>query len=319
VGAIHHVAADGWSLGLLIREAGERYAAGADGRTPDLSEPTVEYADFAAWQRERLDGPALDDLLAWWREGLDGAPRVLDLPADRPRPPVRSGRGRHERVALSGAETRRLDEEARALGATPFMLLLSAWYGALSTLTGRDDLLVATPVAGRERAELEPVVGVFINTLVLRGRLAAAAPDPVTGPAAGRTLIAGTRERTLDALAHQELPFERLVDELAPERDRARPPLAQVLFAYQDAPARGFELPGLRLEPFAVETGIARFDVSLSLEREDHGIGGALEFGVDRHRRCVARAVRRHPPSQAQPTVSATSAAKVSCPTSDRW
>jgi len=265
---MHHIVSDGWSIGIFIRELAQTCGAGP---LPDLP---VQYSDFALWQRRRLTGDALEQDLAFWRGELAGLPPGLDLPTDRPRPPVQTFRGASRSVALGTDTVAGVRTLARAEGATLFMVLMAGFQMLLARLSGQDDFAVGTPVAGRTRTELEGLIGFFVNTLVLR---AAMADDP-----AFRTLLGRTRERSLAGQAHQEIPFERLVEELKPERNLARPPLFQVLFVFQNTPRETLDLPGLTARPLAVGTGTAKFELHLSLEeRAGEGIAGELDFNRD--------------------------------------
>ncbi len=264
---IHHIAADGWSLGVLAREVAALYQGAP------LPAPPVQYADFAAWQRGWLAGGVLDAQLAWWRERLAGAPDVLELPADHSRPALPTLRGGSRPFALSAELTARLREIAHREGSTPFMLLLAAFQTFLHRLTGEDDLSVGTPIAGRTRIETEGLIGLFVNTLVMRGDLAG---DPTF-----RELLARTRETSLAAHAHQDLPFEKLVEALRPERGLDRSPLFQVLLVLQNAAGEPAEIPGLELRPEALPAGGAKLDLSLSLTEGPDGLSGLIEYAAD--------------------------------------
>jgi len=265
---MHHIVSDGWSIGLFIRELAVFYETGA---LPDLP---VQYSDFALWQRRRLTGDALEHDLVFWRGELAGLPPGLELPTDRPRPPVQTLRGATRSVALRSNTAAGLRHLARAEGATLFMILLAGFQMLLSRLSGQDDLAVGTPVAGRTRTELEDLIGFFVNTLVQRAEMT---DDP-----AFRTLLGRTRERSLAGQEHQEIPFERLVEDLKPERNLARPPLFQVLFVFQNTPREPFVLPGLTVQPLAIGTGTAKLELHLSLEeRAGEGIAGELDFNRD--------------------------------------
>ena len=270
---LHHIASDGWSLGVMTRELEILYKAGSSGSPSPLPELPIQYADFAAWQRRWLAGERLDREIAYWREQLAGMPAVLDLPADRPRPVVRSLRGAREMLRLPGALVESLQALGRAEGATLFMVLLAGFDVLLGRQTGSDDLGVGTPIAGRNRVETENLIGFFVNTLVLRGDLSG---DPTF-----RELLARVREVALAAHAHEDLPFEKLVEELEPERGLSHSPLFQVMFALQNAPARALDLPGLTLRPLGFESSGAKFDLTLSLVRGAEGLHGALEYSTD--------------------------------------
>jgi non-ribosomal peptide synthetase component F/acyl carrier protein len=235
---MHHIVSDGWSIGVLFRELSALYGAYARGAESPLAEPAVQYADYAAWQREQLRGDALDGALRYWRERLAGAPALLDLPTDRPRPAVRTNGGAMEPVRVSGEVVDRLRALGRSEGATLYMVLLGAFQSLLSKYSGSEEILVGSPVAGRSRKELEELVGFFVNTLVLRTELG--------GDPAFRDVVRRVREVTLGAYEHQDAPFERLVAELRPERSLSHSPLFQVSFALQGAERVEDSLPGWR-------------------------------------------------------------------------
>jgi amino acid adenylation domain-containing protein len=265
--SMHHIVSDGWSLGVFIHELGALFAGSP---LPGLE---IQYSDFARWQRGWLTGETLERELAFWRGELAGLPPGLDLPTDRPRPPVQTFRGASRPVTLGPALSAGLRDLARAEGATPFMVLMAGFQMLLARLSGQDDLAVGTPVAGRTHTELEGLIGFFVNTLVLRAEMA---DDPDL-----RTHLGRTRERSLAGQAHQDVSFERLVEELKPERNLARPPLFQVLFVFQNTPRAPLALPGLTVRPLAVATGTAKFELHLSLEETEEGIAGTLDFNRD--------------------------------------
>jgi amino acid adenylation domain-containing protein len=273
--AQHHIASDGWSNLVFLREMAALYEAFDSGRPSPLPELPVQYADFAEWQREELRGDRLGAELAFWRRALNGAPEALELPLDRPRPPVQTYRGTHRPVWVGpelSAGVRKLAKEA---GATPFMVLLAAFGALLRRITGQDDLLAGTPVANRRRRELEGLVGFFVNTLVLRVEVAGDPPF--------RELLGRVRETAQDAYAHQDLPFERLIEELRPERDPSRPVLFQAMFSLDEAPAAEIDLPGtgLRLRLVDLPSGVAKLDLTLSLVERAGGFSGAVEINTD--------------------------------------
>jgi amino acid adenylation domain-containing protein len=270
---MHHVVSDGWSVGVLTREVSELYAAFAENREPALPPLPVQYADYAAWQREWMSGEALDAQLAWWRGRLEGAPPLLELPTDRPRPARPDGRGAARRVVLPAEVSDRLRAWARARGATPFMALLAGWQALLARWSGADDVVVGTPVAGRGRTEVEGLIGFFVNTLVLRARVPG---DETFGGLLGRV-----REEVLGGFAHQELPFERLVEALAPEREPAHTPVFQVMFALQTADPGGLSLGGARVEPFGGGAAAAKFDLALELADAGGRLSGSIVFRTE--------------------------------------
>ncbi|HVR98030.1 MAG TPA: AMP-binding protein, partial [Thermoanaerobaculia bacterium] len=258
---MHHIVSDGWSLGVLLREIAALY----DGRSlPDLP---VQYADFAVWQRRWLD---FAGQLAYWKRqlgDLNGAPRILELPLDRPRPAMQTFRGASLPVSLPTVEAL-----CRRQGVTPFMVLLAAWSALLGRHADQQDVLVGTPIAGRNRREIEGLIGFFVNTLVLRADLSGA-------PAFGE-LLDRVRQTALDAYTHQDLPFDRLVEELVPERDLSISPLFQVMLTLQNASRQTFELPGLALSPVDVDGGVEKFDLTLACQEGPEGLAGVLGYNT---------------------------------------
>ncbi|HYG63000.1 MAG TPA: amino acid adenylation domain-containing protein, partial [Thermoanaerobaculia bacterium] len=270
---MHHIVSDGWSMGLLFRELTALYRASAAGLPSPLPEPPLQYPDFAAWQRERFAGGALEEGLAFWREHLAGADTVLELPLDHPRPALESFRGAIHLFEVPAAEARALAALARREGATLFMTLTAAFEVLLHRFTGQSDFLLGTPVAGRDREELEDLIGFFANTLLLRARLGG---DPTF-----QDLLARVRRDTLDAYAHQDVPFERLVEELRPERHLSHNPLFQAMFALQNQPAGSVEIPGVTLEPLRVERGLSKLDLTLEMGETASGLAGYFEYNTD--------------------------------------
>ncbi|HEX5716900.1 MAG TPA: amino acid adenylation domain-containing protein, partial [Thermoanaerobaculia bacterium] len=270
---MHHIAADGWSFGVLLREIAALLPALSAGSRPDLLAPPVQYADYAVWQREWLRGETLEKQLGYWRSQLAGSPPVLDLPMDRPRPAVQTFRGDTRFLPLGGDLSAGLGRAARREGCTLFMTLLAAFDALLLRHTGRADLVVGTPVAGRTRPELESVVGCFINTLVLRTDLSG---DPTL-----REAMRCVRATTLGAYDHQDVPFARVVEELLSQRDLSYSPVFQVQLSLQNAYAPLCELDGLDLEPVDFQGGTARFDLSLTVEEGSAGLAAALNYNTD--------------------------------------
>ncbi|RYZ35852.1 MAG: amino acid adenylation domain-containing protein, partial [Myxococcaceae bacterium] len=269
---MHHIVSDGWSVGVMVREVAAAYAAFASGTTPHLPSLPVQYADFASWQRGWLQGDVLAKHVAWWKDQLAGASQVLDLPTDHPRPTQRSSQGALLPVHVPRDLSDRLGAFARQGGATSFMALLSVWQLLLSRYSRQEDLLVGSPIAGRSQGELEGLVGFFVNTLVLRARVR---PED-----SFRALLAQVRDTTLDAYEHQDLPFEKLVEELQVQRDLGRTPLVQTIFALQNAPGGTLEVPGLTLRMLEVDTATARFDLGLVLAETPDGLHGAIEYST---------------------------------------
>ncbi|MCP4659191.1 MAG: AMP-binding protein, partial [bacterium] len=276
---MHHIVSDGWSMGVFVGELAALYdafsrSAAAPGRPSPLAELPIQYADFAQWQRRWLAGEELEGQLGYWRRQLAGAPQRLELSTDRPRPAVQTFRGRHLAVPLAGELSAALAALGRGHGATLFMTLLAAFKVLLGRWTCQEDLVVGTPIAGRNRKETEGLIGFFVNTLVLRTDLG--------GDPSFRQLLGRVRRGALDGYAHQDLPFEQLVEELQPDRELSFPPLFQVMFVLQNAPRASFATPGPAMRPFPFETSaVAKFDLTLSLQESDAGLYGTLEYGTD--------------------------------------
>jgi amino acid adenylation domain-containing protein len=270
---VHHIAADGWSWEVFGNELAALYSSSANGQPTELPMPAVQYADYAHWQRQWLKGDVLDRQLAYWKQQLSGAPAILELPTDFPRPPVRSDRGAACDFVLTPELTGALKSLSRRENVTLFMTLLAAWKVLLSRYSRQEDISVGAPAAGRSRPELESLIGFFVNTLVLRTDLA--------GNPTFRELLTRVREVTLDAYAHQDLPFEKLVAELQPERDLSQSPLFQAMFALQNAPSSPWALDGLSVRPLPLATTTAKFDLTLELVDSADGLRGQLEYSTD--------------------------------------
>ena len=257
---VHHLVSDAWSMGVLIREVSFLYRCGGD-----LLPLPIQYADFAVWQRAWLQGEALERPLAWWRERLAGAPPALELPVERQA-------GGSQPIFLPPGITAGLEALARGEGTTLFVALLAGFQALLQRWTGQEDLVIGTPFANRRRAEVQGLIGFFVNTLPIRADL--------SGRPGFRELLRRAREEVLGAHEHQDLPFERLVEELRPERAAGRNPLFQAVLAFQNVPMPALDLPGLESEPRRVDAGTARFDLTLDLRPEQSGIGGWIEQGI---------------------------------------
>ncbi|HEX2079483.1 MAG TPA: amino acid adenylation domain-containing protein [Longimicrobium sp.] len=270
---LHHVAGDGWSVGVFFRELAQLYGAFRAGDASPLPDPPVQYADFAEWQRGWMQGGALDAQLAYWRERLAGAPAVLELPADRPRPAVQSHRGEVRAFDVPAPLAARLRALAREADATLFMVLLAGFDLLIHRLSGRDDVVVGSPIAGRMHGEVEELIGFFVNTMALRTDL--------SGDPGFRELVRRVRETTLEAYAHQDLPFERVVEAVQPDRTLSHNPIFQVAFALQNAAMEPAELPGLTLRLEEVDSGTAKFDLFLEMEERGERLRGRLEYATD--------------------------------------
>jgi amino acid adenylation domain-containing protein len=270
---VHHIISDGWSTGILIREVAALYRAFLLGMPSPLGDLPIQYADYARWQRKHLQGERLESLLDYWKRRLEGYPQVLDLPTDRPRHALASFRGAHQSVALS----RKLSDAVKALGqqerATPFMTLLAALQMLLYRYTGQEDICVGTPIAGRNRGETEGLIGFFVNTLVIRADLG--------GDPSFRELLERVRESALGAYAHQELPFEALVEKLQPERSMSHTPIFQVAFAYQNGFTEALELPGLTLRRVELEHRTTKFDLTVAATETPEGLSVSVEYNTD--------------------------------------
>src|SRR5579863_8207862 len=272
---MHHIVADGWSLGVLHRELGALYGAFREGRVSPLPELPIQYADYAVWQREWLRGEEVERQLEYWRGQLAGAPAVLELPSDWPRPAVQSYRGALYEFTLPAAVGMAVRALARAQGDTPFMVLVAAFAALLGRYAGVTDVVIGAPVAGRTRAELEPLIGCFVNTLALRVDL--------SGDPSFRELVGRVRQTAFGAYEHQELSFERLVEALQPERDLSRSPVVQVMFALHNTPVKPLQLDGAEVTGLWIERRSALCDLSLHVyEAGETGEQSAVvEYATD--------------------------------------
>jgi amino acid adenylation domain-containing protein len=270
---LHHIVSDEWSRGILVQEVTTLYEACADGRPASLPELSVQYADYAAWQRRWLCGEALESQVAYWRQRLAGSESLLALPTDRPRKAVQSSRGHWRSLALDRELQDRLASLGREAGTTSFMTLLAAFQVLLAAYSGQESISVGTPVAGRNRVEVEGLIGFFVNTLVMC--------LDVHGDRSFRQLLDRMRETALGAYMHQDLPFEKLVDELQPERDLSHSPLFQVMFAIQNVAFEERTLRGLELCPFEPPAQIVKFDLMLAVAETASGLVAVLGYRTD--------------------------------------
>ncbi|HYG64974.1 MAG TPA: condensation domain-containing protein, partial [Thermoanaerobaculia bacterium] len=270
---MHHIVSDGWSMGVLVREVSALYQSYTGRRPSPLPELLVQYADYAVWQRSWLQGEVLAREIDYWRRQLAGAPALLEIPTDRPRPSVQSSRGAVRGFALPAPLSSGLQDLSRRQGATLFITLLAAFQTLLARYTGQPDVVVGTPIAGRNHLELENLIGFFVNTLVLRTDL--------SGEPGFVDLLGRVRETVLSAHAHQEVPFEKLVEEVAPERSLAYSPLFQVLFALQNVPQEELSIRDLHLRPLDSPATTAKFDLTIALGEVGGELSGSVEYNTD--------------------------------------
>ncbi len=269
----HHIATDGWSMEILSRELSVLYTAFSLDKPSPLPDLPIQYADFAIWQREWLQGRELEEKLSYWKQQLDGAPSILELPTDRPRPPIRTYQGAKQALAFSHSLKKDLKELSQRSGTTLFMTLLSAFATLLFRYSGQEDLVIGSPIANRNRRELEDLIGVFFNTLALRIDL--------SGNPTFLELLDRVRQVTMDAYDRQDIPFEKLIEELQVQRDLSRNPLVQILFALQNVPTSTVKLGELTLSPFDFDSGIARLDLEIFLWEDEENICGSILYDTD--------------------------------------
>ncbi len=281
--SLHHIVCDGWSMEVLFSELEQFYNSGGDADVPDLP---VQYADYALWQRERLDGPELAAQLDYWRAQFSGELPVLELPADRVRPAVQSYRGSVVRRQLNRELTASIEQLAQQHGATLFMVLLAAFQTLLWRYTGQEHVVVGTPVANRQQVEVESLIGFFVNTLALGSRL--------RGEQTFTELLSTVKETCVGAYAHQDLPFEKLVEELQPERSLAHTPLFQVMLTMRSDQRRPLRLRGLEATNLSIEQTTAKFDWLLYTFVNENGLQTALEYNSDLFDRVTAKRVLAH-------------------------
>ena len=270
---IHHIIFDGWSGGVFIRELVQLYSAATQGQSLTLPELAIQYADFASWQKEWLQGDALAQEMAFWKEHLAGVARVLELPSDRPRPAVQTFHGARIPFELTQQLTDALEQLSRKHNVTIFMTMLAAFEILLGRYTGQQDFVVGTPIAGRTRVELEPIIGFFANTLVLRANLA---DNPTF-----TQVVQRVRDVSLNAFVHQEVPFEKLVEELQPERSLSYNPLFQVMFSYLNTPDQEIETTLLEGIDSGIKGIFSKFDMTLTCWKEENLLKGSIEYNSD--------------------------------------
>ncbi|NEP72548.1 non-ribosomal peptide synthetase [Okeania sp. SIO2G5] len=270
---MHHIISDGWSIGVFVKELSALYTAYSQNQTSPLTELPIQYGDYSFWQRQWLSGEVLENLISYWKQKLAGAPPTLELPFKKEETEIRNGQSKIESFTLSPTIAEKLHALSRQEGATLFMTLLATLQTLLYRYTNSDDIVVGTDIANRNRAETESLIGFFVNLLVLRTNL--------SGNPTFKELLKRVREVTLEAYAHQDLPFAKLVDVLRPERKANTTPLFQILFVLQNAPVPEFELPNLKISPFVIDTEIARFDLAIFVEETEAGITWNLRYSTD--------------------------------------
>ena len=270
---VHHIVSDAWSMGILVRELAAVYEAFCNDLPSPLPELSIQYADFAVWQRRWLQGEVLKTQLHYWQQQLAGAPPLLDLPTDRPRPPVQTFRGGSEQLQLNQELTQKLKILCQQSGSTLFMTLLAAFVTLLYRYGGQEDIVIGSPITNRNRSEIEPLIGFFVNILVLRFDL--------QGNPSFEELLQRVRQVALDAYAHQDVPFEQVVEALQPERSLSHNPLFQVMFQLRKAPTLALELPGLTLGALKVARQTTQCDLSLDIIELPKGLQASVEYNTD--------------------------------------
>lgn len=270
---MHHIVSDGWSMGVLVREVAVLYESFSTGQASTLRGLPIQYGDFACWQREWLQGTVLARQLSYWKEQLAGAPLLLKLPTDRPRPPVPSARGARLNFIVPASLSASLDSLIRQEGVTLFIVLLAVFKTLLYHYSKQEDIVIGSPIANRNKSELEGLIGFFVNSLVMRTRLG--------GELSFRGVLGRVRDVALAAFAHQDLPFERIVEELQVERDMKYNPLFQVWFVLQNAPMPDLELAGLTFSSVEFEKGSVRHDLRLDFSATTEGLRGSFEYRTD--------------------------------------
>ncbi len=282
---MHHIITDGWSIALLFREVTKCYEFITKNQTPELPELPLQYAEYAHWQREYMSGDVLATEIEYWKHKLAGAQTMLDLPTDHPRPPTTSWHGSNEEFTLDNDALTKMKALAQAESATLFMVTMAAFQALLWRYTNQESILVGTPTAGRGDVDIENMIGLFVNTLVFRA-------DFSTNPTF-RDLISQVRSFALEAYAHQDVPFEKLVEELIPQRSLDTHPLFQVMFTFQNIPKQVFEIPGLTIKEMPFEAGIAKFDLSAEVW-ENSEFHCQFEYNTDLFERSTIRRMLGH-------------------------
>ncbi len=283
---MHHIISDGWSIGIFFKELSTLYEAFSQGKPSPLPALSVQYVDFAQWQRQWLSGHALEKQVNYWKQQLAGAPALLELPTDFPRSLTQGFQGASEPLQLTSSLTGQLKKLSQQAGTTLFMTLLSAFAILLSRYTSSNDIVIGSPIANRTHGQIEPLIGFFVNTLVLRINL--------EGNPRFEELLRQVQRVALDAYAHQDIPFEKLVEELQPERNLSHNPLFQVMFTLQNAPRDSLKLSGLNLRPIVSENITARFDLSLFVTETAQGLAGTFEYNMNLFERATIERLSGH-------------------------
>ena len=270
---MHHIITDGWSISRLFRDVTKCYAAFTKNETPELPDLPIQYTEYAQWQQEYMSGKVLAREIEHWKNTLAGAQTLLDLPTDHPRPPAHTWHGATEEISLNSATLAKLKALAQAENSTLFMVSMAAFQVLLWRYTNQESILIGTPIAGRNEVEIEDMIGLFVNTLVFR--------TDFSTNMSFRDLIRQVRSFALEAYTHQDLPFEKLVEGLVPQRSLDTHPLFQVMFTFQNMPKQVFEIPGLSIKEMDFDTGIAKFDLTLEAWEEDMGLHCRFEYNTD--------------------------------------
>ena len=284
--ATHHIVFDGWSVSILVRELATLYDAACQDKPCFLPPLAMQYADFARYQQERLQGAVLQKQLAFWQQQLGHHLPILDLPTERPRPPLQTLRGAQHTLLLPAALRDALKALSQQEGATLFMTLLTAFQALLQRYTAQDDIVVGVPVAGRNDVETEALIGVFVNSLVLRTDL--------SGNPSFREALQRLRSVAMHAYAHQDVPFEKLVETLQPQRDLSRTPLFQVMFQLRNLPNTTMAIHGLRLEEYEFDRQVAMFDLAVDIREQPSGLACVFEYNVDLFEAMTIRSMAEH-------------------------
>ena len=282
----HHICFDGWSRGIFLRELGFYYQTSVSGKPAELPELPIQYGDFAVWQQEHFTGDYMAGQLGYWKEQLKDLPLSVALPSDRPRPAVQTSNGKSRHFTLPKSLLEQVKLVSQREGVTPYMMMLAAFQVLVARYTGLDDIVLGTPTANRNRPELEGIIGLFANTLVLRTQLG--------GDPAFRGLLARVKETALSAYAHEDMPFEQLVQELSPERSLSQSPLFQILFSLRNTPVGDFRLADLPMEWFGGSGEASKYDLSMYLEERSEGLGGKIEYNTDLYDESTIERILRH-------------------------